>query len=262
MSDDEKKLSIALPGEWALQKTLGPVLAELGDDLRRLYAKGRDKIIEKAYQKIDNPEDGKSANLRIAHDVLTNGAFTEEEICAEYFGGVLASSRTNDGKNDDSIQFIDTIKSLSSKQLRLHYYIYNSFNKLLIENSITINVGMGSELSNKEVWLSSNELKALGINIDTDFNIIHRQGLIESYSTNYHKIGEQTVLPYAKCTPTTYGVLLYAVSHNKLSDWRKFTSEDFGDLEGIQRPKWFAFSLDDFMKVTGAEPPRVNETGR
>jgi hypothetical protein len=45
MADDEKKFAIALPGEWVLQKAFGPALTEIGEDLKKLYAKGRDKIL-------------------------------------------------------------------------------------------------------------------------------------------------------------------------------------------------------------------------
>jgi hypothetical protein len=55
MADDEKKISLALPGEWALQKVLGPVLTEFGDDIAKVYAKGRDKIVSAAYRKIEDP---------------------------------------------------------------------------------------------------------------------------------------------------------------------------------------------------------------
>ena len=32
MSEEEKKISLAIPGEWALQKVLGPTLTEIGEE--------------------------------------------------------------------------------------------------------------------------------------------------------------------------------------------------------------------------------------
>ena len=87
-------------------------------------------------------EDGKTANVRVAHGVLTGGAFSDSEICAEYFGGILASSRTDEGRNDDAIQFVEVTKSLSSRQLHLHHVIYNRLNKLLVTNETQVNVAM------------------------------------------------------------------------------------------------------------------------
>ena len=51
-------------------------------------------------------DDGKQANLGVSRDVLWNGAFSTESICAEYFGGILASSRSEDGKDDSAIPFV------------------------------------------------------------------------------------------------------------------------------------------------------------
>ena len=50
MSEEEKKMALALR-EWALQKVFGPALTEIEEDLRKLYAKGRDKLILAAYRK-------------------------------------------------------------------------------------------------------------------------------------------------------------------------------------------------------------------
>jgi hypothetical protein len=50
MSEEEKKMALALR-EWALQKVFGPALTEIEEDLRKLYAKGRDKLILATYRK-------------------------------------------------------------------------------------------------------------------------------------------------------------------------------------------------------------------
>ena len=133
-------------GEWALEKAFGPVLTEIGEDLKRLYAVGRDKILIAGYKKIKNKEDGRKANLRVAQDVFWNGAFTDDEICAEYFGGILAASRSEDGKDDSAIEFVSVIKSMSSQQLRLHYFIYSGLNQILSRSNEQVNVAQGPEI--------------------------------------------------------------------------------------------------------------------
>ncbi len=262
MAEDEKKLSIALPGEWALQKVLGPTLTEIGTDLQRLYAKGRDRIIAKAYRKIPNPEDGKQANLRVTRDALWSGAFADDEVCAEYFGGVLASSRSQDGKDDAAIQFVDVIKSLSSKQLRLHYIIYNALNKLLVRSSKRVNVAQGTEIEAQQVWFSAIELLAeLQLSIDTDLNVLHRQGLLHRYRTDVHNEA-QRVIPYASANPTTFGVLLYSAAHARLPEWRAFDREDFGDFSDIRMPAVYASTLAELADKAGfavAPPPSKKE---
>src|SRR5262245_7302211 len=100
-------------------KLLGKTAEAISEDIANLYRAGREKLVAAAIRKTSNIEDGKSANLRVARDVFTNGSFTEEAICAEYFGGILASSRSLDGKDDFGVFYTDIIKSLSSSQLKL-----------------------------------------------------------------------------------------------------------------------------------------------
>lgn len=259
MSESEgKELSIKLPGEWALQKAFGPVLTELGEDIKRMYAVGRDKILAAGYRKIPNAEDGKRANLRVTRDVMWNGAFTDDEVCAEYFGGILASSRSDDGKDDSSIQFVDVIKSLSSKQLRLHYLIYNSLNKILSVKKSSINVGQSTELQSLHVWLATRELEhAHDISVDTDFNILWRQGLLSEYETNVI-VDAQKALPYAKVSPTTFGVLLYASAHNRLADWRAFSAIDFGNFESVANLQVFADTQETLKTMAGLDQPQAS----
>jgi hypothetical protein len=254
MSEEETKLTIAIPGEWALRKAFGPVLTEMGEDFRKLYAKGRDKLISAAYRKIRDPDDGKQANLRVTRDVLWNGAFTDDEVCAEYFGGIFAASRSPDGKDDDVIQFVDVIKSLSAKQLRLHYVIYNSLNKLFVAAGTPFNVAVSQEIQSKQVWFARIELDILSLKIDTDPNILFRQGLLHQYEFQIHTVSEKQALPYVRVNPSTFGVLLYAVARNKLEEWRLFDQRDFGDFPDIALPNSYASTLDDLLKKIGLAP--------
>ena len=253
MENDNQEVSIALPLEWVLRKTFGPALTEIGADLKRLYAVGRDKILAAGYKKIRNPEDGKKANLRVMRDIFWNGAFTDDEICAEYFGGVLAASRSKDGRDDSVIQFVDVIKSMSSKQLRLHYFIYSGLNQILSRSGERINVGQGSEVEGKAIYFVSIELAKSWVNIDTDFNVLYRHGLLSQYKTDNHIVGGKA-LPYASAHPTTYGVLLYSAAHNRLGEWRNFANQEFGAFEDIKHPQFFALTLDDLAKQAGLMP--------
>ncbi len=254
MENENRELAIALPGEWALRKAFGPVLTELGEDLRRLYAVGRDRILAAGYKKIENREDGKKANLRVARDVLFNGAFTDDEICAEYFGGVLAASRSEDGRDDSAIQFVDVIKSLSSRQLRLHYFVYRGLNRILLQSGNDLNVAQGSEIQSKQVYFLQIELANASVNVDTDFTVLFRHGLLSQYKIDIKNIGGK-VLGYALAHPTTYGVLLYAAAHNRLDQWRLFPRQDFGIFDDVQPPQYFASTLADLAKCLESTSP-------
>lgn len=255
MGDDKEKLEIAVsaPGEWVLQKVFGPTLNVIGRDLSELYAKGRDRIIAATYKKIKDVNDDKQANLRVTRDVLWNGAFADNEICAEYFGGIMASSRSEDGSDDSAVQFVDVTKSLSTKQLYLHYVIYNSLNKLLVASGAAVNVALDSEIENQQVWFPSDELRlGLDLSVERDLNVLLRHGLLRWYNTTARTVG---------VLPTTFGVLLYASAHNLYDEWLQFDRLDFGDFEGIKLPILYSASRDVLLDRTGMtdaasrEPP-------
>jgi hypothetical protein len=63
---------------------------------------------------------------------LVPGRFCEDSIVADYYGGVLAASKSEINRDDRGVAILATIKSLSVYQLRLHYLfysiVYNIFN--------------------------------------------------------------------------------------------------------------------------------------
>lgn len=255
MTDNKKKISISVPGEWALQKVLGPILEEIGSDFQKLYSVGRDKIVQAALRKIKSPEDGARANLRVARDVFWNGSFTDEAICAEYFGGILAASRSEDGKDDSGIFYVDIIKSMSSGQLKMHYIIYRTLNKELIANDEkkTLNPGQESELEREELFIpildiieqfKSGDLGAI-------LHGLHAKNLIGNFQTDNHKLEGGEEMPYLRVKPKTLGVQLFAIANNKFSDWRDFPSVDFGDFKEVALPKFYGQSLDSVIEKAG-----------
>jgi hypothetical protein len=254
---DDKNLKLSIPGEWALEKVLSPVLGSIGDDINSLYAiskKGASEIVLKAYNKIANKDDGKKANLRVARDVFWNGSFSDESICAEYFGGILASSRSDDGKDDNGIHYTDVIKSLSSKQLQLHYVVYNSLNKLLTKEDESVNVGQATELQQKSIWFSAIELaEQLKLKIDTDLNVLYKQGLLAEYKVDKSNLEDSRVFQYVMVKPTTFGVLLYAIAHNKFETWKQFSDNDFGNFEDVSLPRHFSNSLSNLLVDVGVK---------
>ncbi len=256
---DEKDLTISIPGEWALKKAFGPVLDEIGEDINKLYSNGRNKIIAFGYKKIIDINDGKIANLRVTRDVFWNGSFTDEAICAEYFGGILASSRSANGKNDSGVYYTDLIKSLSSNQLKLHYLIYFSFNKFFILNpqKLNLNPGQASELQLENIFLSTNEItNIIKINdkdVITDLHAIYVKGLVGNFKLDYFKLKNNQMLPYLQVSPTPLGIQLYAIAHNRMDDWLNFSRMDFGIFDTIDTPKLQGNSIKNLLKNAGLD---------
>lgn len=229
---------------FAAKKVLGPTLDKVGGDFATLYTKGRDLIVQKTFNKIEDPNDGQQANLRVAREVFWNGSFSDEAISAEYFGGILASSRSIDGKNDNDLYFVNIVKMLSSEELYLHYIIYNAFNKYFVDKKIRVNVGLESDVTNRVLYFDTLKLcEITGIDfskISTHLNILYGEKLIGRYS--YGPEIEETEVgnkmrAHFSVAPTTMGVTLYAVSHNRFSDWSQFDQKPFGDFSDIKIPK-------------------------
>jgi hypothetical protein len=231
-------------------KLFGTALATMGDDINKLYIKGRDKIVEVATKKVDNPDDGKKVNRRAARDVLWNGAITEDEVCAEYFGGMLAAARSEDGKDDAVVHYVDTIKAMSARQLELHYVIYKAWQVLLNKGGKPINVALSAEVQAWHIFMNGLELSGRQLPYDRDLTILHRLGLVVTFKYDNHVV-ENTSMPFADVTPTTFGVMLFAVAHNKLATWRNFSSELYESATGIRPIDYYAENLENLCIASG-----------
>lgn len=240
----------------AANKLLGKTADTISEDLAKLYASGRDKIVSAASRKTDVTKDG-LVNLRVARDVFWNGSFTDESICAEYFGGILAAARTEDGKDDRGVFYLDIMKSLSARQLHLHYVIYHSFNQLWLQmpkEKERPNPGMMTEMQEYTVWFAARELEQLGIDIGQDLIALHNRGLIgDNYESKDEKLESDKELVYMKAQPSTLGVQVYAAAHNKVVNWRMLPSEDFGSFPDIALPKYFSLSLEGLLSLIGVK---------
>ena len=111
-----------------LVKILGPTADYVGGELQGFVEKCNinvDQIFVKAKNKLgDRLDDSGGVSPRILKTILDEGRFCEDELTAEYFGGVLASSKVEGGRDDRGIAHLELIKRMSVYQLRLHYLFY------------------------------------------------------------------------------------------------------------------------------------------
>ena len=113
-----------------LRRLLGPAADSLGNDIERFVQQRKNtfaRIISNAEKKagprLDSPG---RVPLKVLKEVINEGSYTEDPIAVEYFGGVLASSRTEIGRDDRGARLAKTIDNLSTYQLRTHYLIYST----------------------------------------------------------------------------------------------------------------------------------------
>ena len=123
-----------LIGKDGIEKLLGPTFEYFGIGLKNTIESFNNKakenlnnIIQKSIVKKGKKlEENGIINPRILKEVVLDGAFCDTNVVQEYYSGILACSRTESG-SDEGIYYIDILKGLSSRQLKLHYLIYSKF---------------------------------------------------------------------------------------------------------------------------------------
>lgn len=133
MSDPLTTAIITAGGAWiskeALNKLLGPSAEYFGEAARDLIKQALQnfgRVLSVSCDKLKGQlEHPGGTNLRVLKGVCDEAPFTNDVFSAEYFGGLLASARSKDGKDDSAMPFIAVVRSLSSFQLRLHFIVYS-----------------------------------------------------------------------------------------------------------------------------------------
>lgn len=131
-------------GKDGLEKLLGPTADYLGEGLkdftkRRVEAVGRifGGAQKKLGTKIGTPGE---VPPKILKAVINEGSYATTPLEIEYFGGILASSRTEDGRDDRGVKLARIVEGLSSYQLRAHYLIYATVRSLFAIRGIPFNM--------------------------------------------------------------------------------------------------------------------------
>jgi hypothetical protein len=115
---------------WQLApRLLGPTVDYLGEGLLNSTkaAANLSRIFVKALGKL-----GQSANEpgtvppRVLKVILDEGPFCDDELGAEYFAGLLASSRTPGGKDEEGLSLLATVSRLPTTALLLHFGAYRA----------------------------------------------------------------------------------------------------------------------------------------
>lgn len=148
-------LGSAIGGAKVAEKILGPTSEYIGEQLREWTekkVKNTANIFKNAEKKLGASinEEGK-VSPKVLKGILDDGAWCEEELQVEYFGGVLASSRTGVSRDDRGAYFVSLISRLSSYQLRTHFLLYKLVKKHF--DGENINIQNGNEWPNLQIYL-------------------------------------------------------------------------------------------------------------
>ena len=124
----------AYVGKDAIVRILGPTADYLGVELKNFVQKRKEQVgriflnaEKKLGKKLNNPG---QVPPKVLRTILNEGSFSDNDIAVEYFGGVLASSRTEVGRDDRGARMAKMIDNMSAYQLRTHYLIYSTISEL------------------------------------------------------------------------------------------------------------------------------------
>lgn len=205
--------------------------------------------IRKLGDKINSPG---SIPPRVAKTVIEESMISDDVISLEYFGGVLASSRTELGRDDRGARIAKKISEMSVYHLRTHYLIYSTIIDVFSSSNLSFRIRsecdkMGifipldnyialMEFSNDEFSYSnsivSNTLTGL---IDDDhIASIYGMGTPEELRKHFPRVE----IPNTRgliCTPTITGaeLFLWAFGYgNQRTDFL-FDKEFVKQIDGI-----------------------------
>lgn len=125
--DPEAKTADLSTSLWG--DVLGPPAKALGRHFEKQVERWSEsaearRVLQLAARKSDPSTPG-GVPPRVAAAVLDAAQYSDDEFVAEYLSGVLASSRTQTGKDDRGVAWSALVGRLSSDALRLHYILFS-----------------------------------------------------------------------------------------------------------------------------------------
>lgn len=252
-------------GKDGISKILGPTAEYLGNELKS-YAQKRignvGKILSNTEKKLGRKVDSPGrVPPKVLKTIINEGSYADDDIAVEYFGGVLASSRTVVERDDRGARLAKLIDGMSAYQIRAHYLMYSTISELFSNtpNSFDLQenrkkmelffpiqdyyVSMGftqEEFSNPQI-------------LNHIFHGLATDGLIDSS----WRFGPQSVLnEYVSgvpssgivCVPSAFGVelLLWAFGHGDKELNFLLTGDYSGEIKGIPKSVTNSIATKDF----------------
>jgi hypothetical protein len=145
-----------------LKSVLGPPAEALGDALRRTVAyrtRNFGRIVEKANTRLHGKDNNGTVNLRVAFSLLEEGSLCDDELMAEYLGGLLAGSKSPDGRDDRAVTWTRIVTGLSSFQIRAHYLLYRDLAVCLHEEAPDLDLSYKTEMKKVSIYLDRDEFE-------------------------------------------------------------------------------------------------------
>lgn len=215
-------------------KVLGPTADYLGVGIRDFAEKRVENlknIFNKAAEKLKgsfNPNS--SVPPRVLRCIIDDGSYIDNELAAEYFSGVLASSKSTISRDDRAITFLRILNSMSNYEIRMHYILYRTYRELFID-SPTFSLSKSDVAAKCLVFIPGDSLiNALAIEEGEEINQIIEHtipGLVNRglVGINYRYGGEEWMKeanqkfngPGLLTCPSLLGAQLFLAAHGYIA---------------------------------------------
>jgi len=138
-----------------IEKLLGPTAEYIGGGIKEFAEKRTQNIqaiftnaVEKLGDKINKPG---AVPPKVLKEIMTSGSYADDPITTEYFGGVLASSRSESSRDDRGSSLMALLGRLSTYQIRTHYIIYHLIK--LLHDGTDHNIGEARCRNELEIYI-------------------------------------------------------------------------------------------------------------
>ncbi len=114
-----------------VMKVLGPTADYLGEGIKN-FAQKRIDNLTKIFQKAEKKQmtygilDGE-VPARVLRHIIDEASYVENELTAEYFSGVFATSKSAQIRDDRSLTLLKTLSGMSNYEIRMHYILYRTY---------------------------------------------------------------------------------------------------------------------------------------
>lgn len=149
----------ALASTGTINKLLGPTAEYFGKEIESFAKKRAEnigRILKKAIKilgpKIDEPG---QVHPKLLKGLILEGSFCDDELTAEYYGGILASSRTGVSRDDRGASFLEQVSHLSFYQVRTHFICYTVL-KILFQGT-QLNPGIPDGRYNMKTYIPDSD---------------------------------------------------------------------------------------------------------
>ena len=216
-----------------VKRLLGPTADYLGGELARFTERRMQtiaRILQNATDKVaDRLDQPGAVPPRVLRDVINDGSWNEDQLSVEYFGGILASSRTPTSRDDRAATFTAMLSRLSTYQIRSHYILYTAIRQAYLGTKS--NLGQKADRDKLEVvlplpayvkllGLSDREIKDFQNILEHVVFGLHREDLIGGceYGHEYYviELGDRLAFRGIYTVPSVQGCELYLRAHGAL----------------------------------------------